>query len=221
MIALSSPLVIGPISPCSRKVRVQGPMPGAEVRIFEGQRLVGSGVATAPDCLIPLLPSVRLHPGAEIFASQHLNGDDSELTRMPGNVLEMPSSEDFENMYALCPFFMCSTCLWFGGIFPGTTITVSIGGAPPISVQADYEIVHVDLLLGLNVSDSIAVTQAALGVSGRPPRRSAGRNGRRRQLVGASDQRRRHFDPQRLDGLEIDDKLEFVGCITGRSDPSR
>jgi hypothetical protein len=35
-------------------------------------------------------------------------------------------------------------------------------------------------------------------------------------LVGASDERRRHGEAKRLCGLEIDDELEFGGCLHGK-----
>jgi hypothetical protein len=36
-------------------------------------------------------------------------------------------------------------------------------------------------------------------------------------LVGAGEQRRWNIDPERLGSPEVDDKLELVGCTTGRS----
>lgn len=65
---LLPPLIAGPLSECSRSVKVQGQLTGAHVKVYSGGRLVADGVAPWSDHDFPLLPGESLRPGEEVVA---------------------------------------------------------------------------------------------------------------------------------------------------------
>jgi hypothetical protein len=136
---LSAPWVVGPITPCSRYVRVEGLLPRATVRLFRaGGVQIAEAAAKLPFELIRLDAAVKLEPGWEISATQEKDGEISEPSPVPYHVLVPPSLDALEQMFFLAPPVQCGTCLSLGGIVPGATVTVEVSGNPPATTVAKW-----------------------------------------------------------------------------------
>jgi hypothetical protein len=73
--ALLPPRVIGPLSECSGRVRVQGQLTGATVSLFADGQPAGTGVASWPDQIFQL--TIALAPGQLVTATQTVGLDTS------------------------------------------------------------------------------------------------------------------------------------------------
>src|SRR5215470_157762 len=69
--ALLPPAVVGPLSECSSRIRVQGQMIGASVDLYSNGSHVGSGTATWTDQSFKLDPGKTLVPGANGWCVCH------------------------------------------------------------------------------------------------------------------------------------------------------
>jgi hypothetical protein len=87
---LLPPAVIGPLSECSSRVRVQGQLIGATVDLFANLVHVGSGVATWSDQVFPLGGGVTLAPGSNVTATQSQSGSVSPPSPAPVTVQKKP-----------------------------------------------------------------------------------------------------------------------------------
>src|SRR5437870_10477161 len=88
--ALLPPAVVGPLSECSSRVRIQGQLIGATVDLFSNGAHVGSGVATWTDQVFPLAAGKTLAPGAAVTATQTLSGSTSPASPSPVLVQKKP-----------------------------------------------------------------------------------------------------------------------------------
>jgi hypothetical protein len=150
---LTAPLVVPPVTPWTRHVRVQGQRTGSTVEILVDGQLSGTGIATGPDALIPLDAAVTLAPGQTIAARQRRGTDVSVATPASSlvPVLAEPTPELLAGLYSRAPLRECATCLWLDGVVPGAEVTVSVEQLPPVTVTAQWGAVHVDVqLLGAN-----------------------------------------------------------------------
>jgi hypothetical protein len=77
---LLAPLVVPPLTPWTRKVRVRNQRTGATVSIFEGGVKVGSGQVGGPDAFVELDAGHALTAGRLVTATQELGGDHSVQT---------------------------------------------------------------------------------------------------------------------------------------------
>ena len=79
--ALTSPLVVAPVTPCSRSVRVQGQSAGATVEVFAAVRAtgttrsVGKTIVSTTNELVQLSAGIQLKPGEFVTASQRTGAD--------------------------------------------------------------------------------------------------------------------------------------------------
>ena len=149
---LSAPWVVGPITPCSRFVLVEGLLTRATVRLFrDGTVPIGKTAAQFPFEFVELDSSVELEPGAMITATQELDGEVSEHSPVPYQVLLAPSAEAFERMFFLAPPIQCGTCLSLGGVVPGATVTVELNGNQLPPKVAKWATVMVPVSGGISV----------------------------------------------------------------------
>ena len=172
---LSSPIVVGPASPCSEGVRVQGQLPGATVQVFAtspggATRLVAEGKAASADDVIPLKPREHLKERDRLTAGQFTAADHGgPLPAAQGlEVLAEPEVADLNGLFSPESLLDCGTCLWVGGVVPGASVSLSISGAAPTSVDTSSDTVKFFLPAGerLHSTDSLEVSQTACGVAG-------------------------------------------------------
>jgi hypothetical protein len=131
---LGTPLVDGPLSPCSGAVRVHGQLPNAKVTVFASDlvgagppvmRTVASRVVVSTDAVIPLAAGISLKPHERVTAQQEKDSDIG-LALPPElgvEVMAAPSAADLGGLFAPDTLLDCATCLWVAGAEPGATVT--------------------------------------------------------------------------------------------------
>jgi hypothetical protein len=162
---LSAPWVVGPITPCSRYVRVEGLLPRATVRLFQdGATEIGTTAALLPFELVQIDSSVQLEPGAMITATQEKDGEVSEHSPVAYQVLLPPSEEAYDRMFFLSPPVQCGTCVSLAGLIPGATVTVELSDNPPVSTVAQWTIATLPVSDGINLAPGMPPTPGPITV---------------------------------------------------------
>ena len=109
------------LSVCSRRVRLDQMLRGAEVALRgRGGREIGRWTATWPDELFDFDPNVSLLPGELVWAYQELGGEASSWTTVPMAVQEAMSSTPLFDL----PVMACSTEVSASAVAPGSMVTV-------------------------------------------------------------------------------------------------
>lgn len=127
---LGFPKVLGPLSECSRSVRVQALFDGAKIEIFADDDLVAKDIAKYSDQVFDLLPTAILKPGQAMTAVQILGSDSSPDHRSypyPIHVQKKPSN--LSPLVFSTPVYACANCLRVYGALPGATVTVTANGS--------------------------------------------------------------------------------------------
>ena len=75
---LSPPLVVEPVTPCAKRVRVQNLLPGADVKVFADDLFVGRATADGPEIAVLLFRKVST--GMKLVATQSLGGETSDVS---------------------------------------------------------------------------------------------------------------------------------------------
>lgn len=172
---LGSPVVIGPLSPCSHDVRVQGQLPGATVRVIAtpvqgAARIVANRVVSGADEFVKLTVGRRLLAGDRVTAEQHTASDHGDALP-PESGVEVsatPDVQDLAGLFANETLLECGTCLWVAGVVPGASVTLSINGGTAWTAEASSDTVKFVLPAGqrLDPGDSLEVSQEACGIAG-------------------------------------------------------
>ncbi|MFG2350290.1 glyoxal oxidase [Streptomyces phaeochromogenes] len=121
----SPPAIIGPVSNCSRAVRVMGQTPSARVRIYIENDPVPIGDAPVDwaDTFVAIDQS-RLVADRTIRATQEIGGQESP--RSPaGEVVEKAING---NVHLPDPIYECAQAIHLSGCSPGADLRVSQGG---------------------------------------------------------------------------------------------
>jgi outer membrane protein assembly factor BamB len=164
---LLAPSVIGPVSECSKSIRVEGQISGATVKLFiTGQAAaIGGGVATWSDQVFPLNASVTLAHGHSVQATQTLAGQTSPLG--PGiTVQKKPPSVGV--MAFQSHLYHCGTCVWLVGAVPGAEVTVKVGNALRGSTVSADGSARIGLNQAIGANDILTIQQTACGMAGPP-----------------------------------------------------
>jgi len=162
---LSPPLIVEPVTPCVKRVRVQNLLQGAQVKVFADDLHVGTGTADGPELAVLLFR--RISTGMKLVATQSLAGETSDVSPEAVEVLAEPTNpSDLGRIQVRSPLLECGECMWIEGIIPGATVTATVGGAPLTSVEADSTGVHFDIPGGLGAGWPVSVRQDACGISG-------------------------------------------------------
>lgn len=162
--ALLPPAVIGPLSECSSRVKVQGQLIGATVDLFANGIHVGGGVATWTDQVFPLTGGATLAPGSNVTATQSMGGSVSPQSPAPVTVQKKPPT--LGHVGAKSHIYMCGQCLWLDGMVPGAKVDVTVGGVPRGSGIADDGSARFPLSAPTALSDTLVAQQIACGTPG-------------------------------------------------------
>ena len=115
------PNITEPLSVCSRRVRLDQMLRGAEVALRgRAGREIGRWTATWPDELFDFDSDVSLLPGELVWANQELAGEASSWSTVPVAVQEAMSSTPLFDL----PVMACSTQVSASAVAPGSTVTV-------------------------------------------------------------------------------------------------
>ncbi|MEZ5288443.1 MAG: hypothetical protein R2712_27275 [Vicinamibacterales bacterium] len=162
---LNAPLVLAPLTPCTRKVKVNHTRSGADVFILEDGTEVGRGTRRGRR-LVHRPPCGRHAAAAGRRVTRPsgaaVNRAETRLGRR-GDRAGNADSRHARRHRVRKRLLQCGVCLWLEGIVPGATVTVQSGG-PTLSVVADWTAVHVDLPSS-GAGAIVQVRQTACGVS--------------------------------------------------------
>jgi hypothetical protein len=174
--ALTAPLVVAPVTPCSRSVRVQGQSAGATVEVFAvvratgATRSVGKAIVSSTNELVQLSAGIQLEPGELLTASQRTEADFAD--HLPPDfgveVSAAPELADLLGLFSAETMLECGTCLWVAGVWPGARVTLQQNAHPPLTAEAASDMVKFVLPSGrrLHVTDVLTATQSACGLAG-------------------------------------------------------
>jgi hypothetical protein len=174
--ALTSPIAIGPLTPCSKSVRVQGQSAPATVQVFAtvlgtgATRLVGKADTVSANELIPLLAGLQLKPGELVTASQRTTTDfaDHLPPEFGVEVMAAPEVADLDALFSGETILECGSCLWVAGIYPGAIVTLRQNADPPLTAESASDTVKFVLPSGrrLHTMDVLTASQSACGLPG-------------------------------------------------------
>lgn len=118
---LLPPRVIGPLSECSQKVRVEGQVAGADIEVrMDGSTVVASGPSPGPG--VTLTVTSPLKPGSKITALQRLGSDTSDQSPEPVTVQAKPNEIGMVGFRS--NIIECGECLWIEGAVPGADVSI-------------------------------------------------------------------------------------------------
>jgi hypothetical protein len=174
---LSAPVVLGPLTPCSEVVRVDGWLPGATVRVLATSWATGGPLTrvVGEDALAAGDPGVRvtggqLERGERVTAEQRTASDSGDPLppELGVEVLAEPDLEDLRGLFAPETPLECGRCLAVAGTEPGATVSLQVNGDPPLSADTAADTVKFTLPGGqrLYANDSLVVWQDACGMTG-------------------------------------------------------
>ena len=133
IMALCTPLVLGPLSELSTAVRVQGQVAGAKLTVLSlpGLNKVAAATATSGDQYIPLIPGVQLAHTDLLVAMQELGGETSALpTDDQGMAVQQgpQTAADLGGVGLATHLFGCGQFVWVTNMIPGASATVAANG---------------------------------------------------------------------------------------------
>lgn len=162
--ALLPPSIVGPLSECSSRVRVQGQLIGATVDIYSSGAHVATGTATWTDQIFPLSPGKTLAPGNQVTATQTVSGVTSPQSPMPVTVQKKPPV--IGPVSSKTHIYVCGQCLWLDGMVPGAHVEVSVGGVSRGTGIADDGSARIGLAPQTGPADTLEARQTACGTPG-------------------------------------------------------
>ena len=160
--ALLPPRVIGPLSECSGRVRVQGQLTGATVTVFANGAVVATGVASWSDQTFAL--STALAPGQEVTATQSVGLDTSPASPQPVEVQAKPPVVGPVGF--LSHLNQCGECVWLEGLVPGAKVELRNGVTVLGSGESYDGSARFHLPTPLDVGMAINAQQTACGFAG-------------------------------------------------------
>jgi Bacterial Ig domain len=168
--ALCSPSVVGPISPCVNSVRVQNQLVGSTVTVLRNGSKVASGPATWTDQTFDLDPGVTLNPGDKITVTQTSGGADSASTPIAVIVQNKPVAPLNPVTYASA-VLNCSNALLISGAVPGATITLKdqTGAVRGTGVASQDGSVGIAITPQLRSGQILQASQTACGLAQASP----------------------------------------------------
>jgi hypothetical protein len=121
---LLAPEVKGPVSICSKKVRIKGHIAGSTVSVFVNGAQTSSKASGWPDDVFDV--GTALNVGDKITAKQEFGGDTSPESPLPAIVQNVPAT--LASLTILTDLHSCGSAIWSEGAVPGADVRVIING---------------------------------------------------------------------------------------------
>ena len=156
--ALLPPRVIGPLSECSSRVRVQGHLTGSNVTVYADGVQVGHGMASWPDQTFAL--TTPLAAGQQVTSTQTVGMDTSIASPEAVDVQAKPPV--IGPVGFLSHLNQCGECVWLEGLVPGATVelldgTAVIGNGESYDGNARFHLTTA-LAPGMDIKANDAIT---------------------------------------------------------------
>ncbi|HXB06591.1 MAG TPA: hypothetical protein VNW04_05740, partial [Puia sp.] len=164
MPTLLPPLVVAPLSECSKEVRVQNQLTGSVVEVLANGVHVGGGPATWSDQVFPLTSPITA--GQKITARQTLGPDTSAPTPAANAVEVQAKPAVIGHVGFSSPMYVCGECLHMDGLVPGATVDVKLAGNPAGSGTAYDGTARVHLTAAIPFGQPVVAQQHACGAAG-------------------------------------------------------
>jgi hypothetical protein len=164
MIQILPPLVVLPISVCSKKIRLLGLVPGTTVRVFANGREVVHDTAVSPDQTFDVIGS--LSAGEIIRAKQDFPTEGSDLSPDLVRVLRGPAGpNELQPLSVVSRLYECGEAIWLDGAFPGASVEVTSGGASLGSAISPDGNARIRLNRPIGAGEFLSVQQTACGIA--------------------------------------------------------
>lgn len=160
--ALLPPRVIGPLSECSGRVRVQAMLTGSTVTVLANGAPVASGVASWPDQTFAL--TTPLLPGQNVTATQTVGMETSDPSPEPVQVQAKPPTVGGVGFRS--HLNQCGECVWLEGLVPGAKVELRDGATVLGSGESYDGNARLHLSTPLSTGMSIKAQQNACGMAG-------------------------------------------------------
>ncbi len=169
------PQVIGSLSPCSSKIRLQGQFPEAQIEVI-ARRLDGADVtvvtgtyASAADQTFDLDPGVTLQPRWVIRAFQTYDGETSPDQDQGIEVMNEPHfPTEIHPLTWISHPYACGRCIRLGGAIPGgVAIVTDDSGTVLGRGMAIDTLVRLTLNRPIRLGERLHVRHEACGIMGR------------------------------------------------------
>lgn len=161
---LLAPRVIGPLSECSSRVRVQGQLSGSDVKVFADGALVATGTASSANQSFALSGGVSLAPGAMVTATQTVGVETSPTSPEPVEVQARPPQIGQVGFHS--QLLVCGRCIWLEGLVPGANVEVSVGGVVRGTGSSEFGDARLGISPAIAVGEILEAQQTACGQGG-------------------------------------------------------
>jgi hypothetical protein len=152
---LLAPEVKGPVSVCSKKVRIKGHIAGATVKVLVNGAETASKVSSWPDDVFDV--GATLNADDRVTAVQEFEGETSPQSPLPAVVQSAPSS--LASLTTLTHLHRCGTALWVEGATPGAEVKAQINNKVVGSASSIDGIARIKYSPGLNSGQSLTLEQ--------------------------------------------------------------
>ncbi|MBM3734254.1 MAG: DUF1929 domain-containing protein [Acidobacteria bacterium] len=160
---LLPPRVVGPLSECSGRVRVQGQLTGSTVKVFAGANVVAQGVASWSDQTFAL--TTPLAPGDMVTATQTVGVETSINSPEAVEVQAKPPAVG--PVAFVSNLNECGECVYLEGLVPGAKVEVRNGAGPVLGSGESYDgVARVGLSPQLTGGMNVRAQQNACGMAG-------------------------------------------------------
>lgn len=164
MVQILPPLVVLPLSECSKQVRLLGLVPNTIVRVFANGRMVAQGQAKSADQTFDIVGS--LNAGEVVWAKQDFATEGSDVSPDEVKVLRKPSSPgELGPLGLVSHLYECGQQLWLDGAFPGATVEVRSAGALRGKAESPDGNARVFLNHKIGTGEIFSVSQTACGIA--------------------------------------------------------
>lgn len=152
---LLAPEAKGPLSTCSKKVRVRGHIAGATVRVLVNGSETTSKLSNWPDDIFDI--GTGLNAGDRVTARQEFNGETSPESPLPVIVQHVPPT--LASLTIATRLYRCGTAIWTEGAVPGAGVKAWIGTTQVGAGSSIDGVARLTYEPGLNLNQTLSLVQ--------------------------------------------------------------